>query len=151
MITPAKWQAKGGAKNEDFRQAIVPHMSKMVYYPDCTDIFTIQECDGISYYSIDKHNTYSKKHIANHCDLNKNLESDFEVRDIDKSLLNFSNKLINKIMTNNKSYRPEVVGDKHKYKVYTNNSLGVGERTIKILMGDTLTCWVIKVICIAYL
>ena len=37
-ITPAKWQAKGGKKNEDFRENIVPHMSKIVYYPDCLDV-----------------------------------------------------------------------------------------------------------------
>ena len=53
-ITPAKWQAKGGKKNEDFRENIVPHMSKIVYYPEATDIFDIQECDGISYYRVDK-------------------------------------------------------------------------------------------------
>lgn len=29
-ITPAKWQAKGGQKNEDFRKNIVPYMSKIL-------------------------------------------------------------------------------------------------------------------------
>ena len=50
MITPAKWQAKGGKKNEDFRKNIVPHMSKIVFYPDCTDIFAIGDPGGIAYY-----------------------------------------------------------------------------------------------------
>ena len=106
-------------------------MKDIVYYPDCTDVFVIQECDGIAYYLIDKHNKYSKKNIANHCTLNKNLESDYEVRDIGNCLLNFSNKIINKIMNSNKPYRPEIIGDKHKYKVYTNNSLGVGGKNHK--------------------
>jgi site-specific DNA-methyltransferase (adenine-specific) len=53
-ITPAKWQAKGGEKNEAFRQNIVPHMSKIVYYPVSTDIFNIGESAGISYYITDK-------------------------------------------------------------------------------------------------
>ena len=50
MITPAKWQAKGGKKNEDFRKNIVPYMSKIMYYPCCYDVFNIAEPDGISYY-----------------------------------------------------------------------------------------------------
>lgn len=48
MITPAKWQAKGGKKNEDFRKNVVPYMSKIVYYPCSTEIFNIAEVDGIS-------------------------------------------------------------------------------------------------------
>lgn len=31
MITPAKWQAKGGKKNEDFRKNIVPYMSHICF------------------------------------------------------------------------------------------------------------------------
>ena len=53
-ITPAKWQAKGGAKNEAFRKNIVPYMSKIVFYPVTTDIFDIGESAGISYYLVDK-------------------------------------------------------------------------------------------------
>lgn len=65
FITPAKWQAKGGEKNEAFRQNIVPHMSKIVYYPDETDIFDIVSYGGITYYLIDKHNVYKQKQIEN--------------------------------------------------------------------------------------
>lgn len=54
MITPAKWQAKGGKKNDDFRQNIVPYMSKIVYHPVATDIFDIAEVDGISLFICDK-------------------------------------------------------------------------------------------------
>lgn len=54
MITPAKWQAKGGGQNDLFRKTIVPYMSKIVYYPDCIDIFAIGEVGGIQYYIIDK-------------------------------------------------------------------------------------------------
>lgn len=43
MITPAKWQAKGGKKNEDFRKNVVPYMSKIVYYPDTLDVFAIAD------------------------------------------------------------------------------------------------------------
>ena len=54
FITPAKWQAKGGKDNEQFRKDIVPYMSKIVYYPETTDIFDIREVSGISYYLCDK-------------------------------------------------------------------------------------------------
>ncbi len=66
FITPAKWQAKGGEKNENFRRNIVPHMSKIVYYPDCHDIFDIAVQGGISYYLIDK-NTHENKLISSYC------------------------------------------------------------------------------------
>lgn len=53
-ITPAKWQAKGGQKNEDFRKNIVPYMKEIVYYPDCSDIFSVMEYSGIAYYICEK-------------------------------------------------------------------------------------------------
>ena len=52
MITPAKWQAKGGDKNETFRKEIVPHMSDIIFYPNSGDVFSILEAAGISYYLI---------------------------------------------------------------------------------------------------
>lgn len=62
FITPAKWQAKGGEKNDQFRQNIVPYMSKIVYYPMASDVFNIAEPGGIAYYMIDKTKTYEKEH-----------------------------------------------------------------------------------------
>ena len=53
MITPAKWQAKGGPKNEAFRKEIVPYMSKIVFYPNCKDVFNINDPGGLSYYLIE--------------------------------------------------------------------------------------------------
>ena len=50
MITPAKWQAKGGGQNEEFRKNIVPYMNKIVYYPDSRDVFDITLQGGICYY-----------------------------------------------------------------------------------------------------
>lgn len=54
MITPAKWQAKGGEKNEKFRRDIVPYMSHIVYYPDCSDVFDITSWGGVSYFLLSK-------------------------------------------------------------------------------------------------
>lgn len=53
-ITPAKWQAKGGKKNEDFRENIVPHMNRIVYYPCSTDVFDIDSQGGVSFFITDK-------------------------------------------------------------------------------------------------
>ena len=66
QITPAKWQAKGGKKNEDFRANIVPHMKEIVYYPEETDIFDIRSACGICFYSITKQ-IYPCKNITNIC------------------------------------------------------------------------------------
>lgn len=57
MITPAKWQAKGGEKNEAFRKNIVPRMSDIVFYPDARDVFDIDMSGGITYYLIEKNKT----------------------------------------------------------------------------------------------
>lgn len=51
-ITPAKWQAKSGQKNEQFRKDIVPYMSKIVYYPSSKDVFDIGESGGLSYFNV---------------------------------------------------------------------------------------------------
>lgn len=65
MITPAKWQAKGGPKNEAFRRDIVPYMSKIMYYENPLDIFpnTPMCGDAISYYTINKEDISINKYI----------------------------------------------------------------------------------------
>lgn len=40
-------------------------MSKIVFYPNARAIFDIAEIDGISYYLLDKINTYKYKTIVN--------------------------------------------------------------------------------------
>ena len=69
FITPAKWQAKGGKDNEAFRQNIVPHMRKIVYYPCTKDVFDkVAEAGGISYYLVDKQ-THDDKYIKISCSM----------------------------------------------------------------------------------
>ena len=89
MITPAKWQAKTDGKpagsktpdkNEQFRETIAPHMSKIVYYKDSTDIFNIEEWGGISYFLIDK-DIHNIKKIKSICSKNKVLNSEYEDHD----------------------------------------------------------------------
>lgn len=94
MITPAKWQAKGGAKNKDFRREIVPYMEKIVFYPDARDIFDIDCQGGISHYTVGKNLTINKE-LVNKCNKNKGLEST-ETRSIS---VNNENVLLNKAFT----------------------------------------------------
>lgn len=99
MITPAKWQGKGGERNEAFRKEIVPYMSKIVYYPEATDIFDIQECDGLTTYlinSIKQDRTY----VVNKSDdiVAFNDAESYKTNVISNvSLLNKANSIIQKI------------------------------------------------------
>lgn len=61
MITPAKWQAKGGAKNEAFRKNIMPYMEKIIYYPYTNDVFDVTSQGGISIIGITKELHVSKQ------------------------------------------------------------------------------------------
>lgn len=61
MITPAKWQAKGGPKNEAFRRDIFPFMDKIIYYPNAEDIFDITSIGGITIELLSKNMTRVKK------------------------------------------------------------------------------------------
>lgn len=54
MITPAKWQAKGGERNKIFRKQIVPYMERIVYFPCVTDVFDITSVGGITYFLLTK-------------------------------------------------------------------------------------------------
>ena len=89
FITPAKWQAKGGEKNDTFRQNIVPYMSKIVYYPNSTDIFNIALSGGISIYTIDKIKHNDK--VINNVNIS-NFNIDFPL-DIKEEEINIINKV----------------------------------------------------------
>ena len=61
MIIPAKWQTSednqvtaGKVGYGQFRKEVVPHMSKVVFFPCCKDVFDILQVDGVSYFIADK-------------------------------------------------------------------------------------------------
>ena len=78
FITPAKFYAKGGAKNEAFRQKIMPHIKEAHIYKNSTDVFDIGELGGIAYYIVYKSQVFSTKLIQTHCLKNKILNSGLE-------------------------------------------------------------------------
>lgn len=89
MITPAKWQAKGGTKNEQFRKEIVPYMSEIKYYEKPTDVFpnTAMCGDAISYYLISKEK-------ANNITINGKTYVDWKTRyGLDNNCINIVKKI----------------------------------------------------------
>ena len=130
FITPAKWQSKSGEKNEKFRKNISPYIYKLVYHPDCLDIFAIQESSGICYYLLDK-KTHEQCEITNKSSM-KPIINSVETRSIshEETLWNCGNTIFTKIKASS-NYKPYVLNEiaKNKRKKYTinaNKQLNVG-------------------------
>lgn len=121
-ITPAKWQAKGGEKNEAFRRDIVPYMSDIVYYPDCCDVFKIGEPSGITYYIIGNINNTNKSiNIINKC-IKKDIYNNSKIRNISKGqTLNNAGNSITSRLKHNKIFSIESNNKVGRYQVWTNN------------------------------
>lgn len=74
MITPAKWQTAEAEQRTassmsygEFRKKIVPHMSYVCFYPNCSDLFLISQDDGISWYFISKTDSKDACIVENKC------------------------------------------------------------------------------------
>lgn len=135
MITPAKWQAKGGDKNEAFRKEIVPHMSDIVYYPVSQDIFNIQLQGGVAYYLIGK-DVITNKTLNVICTTNENISADND--HTDGKLIYSTNvqDIINKVSGNNKlNYSGN---DLTKQFVIGITNVFVGGGFLSKKTGDTL-------------
>ena len=92
MITPAKWQAKGGKKNELFREQIVPHMKEIVYYKDSKDVFDIGLSGGLSIFSAYAEKLFDEKNItivngANHENVVMPFVGTLDINDAEIALL----------------------------------------------------------------
>lgn len=136
MITPAKWQAKGGDKNEKFRKDIVPYMSKIVFYIDAGDIFDIREMDGITYYLI-HHTKQDSKIIVNKCNRNVNFNNVDERKLLTTdSLNNIGNTISKKLCT----YRKYSFKNKRhqKYMVALIDAMNFPGKKIVDTQGKTL-------------
>ena len=125
MITPAKWQAKGGKKNEQFRRDIVPYMSDIVYYPDCSDVFNIGEVPGISYFLLGDKQTSETK-IRNICKLQSEY-NDETIRNIKnrETLFNKGN-MLNEKLKNYPKFELRKTPKGKRYQVWTNNKVAIG-------------------------
>jgi hypothetical protein len=132
MITPAKWQtAKADQKISSrmkygqFRKMYVPHMEKVVYYPDCLDVFGIQQSDGITYYLIDKISTYENNcNIINISNLNRYVNSR-QTRDItnQQSLWNIGNDLVEALGGGYNTFKFQEISKRKEYTVNINTQM----------------------------
>lgn len=113
-------------------------MSKIVYYPDCLELFQIKTQGGICYYLIDKEiHKYVK--ITNKCKKNKLLNSE-DNREIGNSLFNCSS-IFDKI---GKPGMQAISNDSGVYGVYTLKAYMNGALMLNsgntLLFGEMYTC-----------
>ena len=134
MITPAKWQTAAddysgcASKTIDykgFREQLVPHMSKVVFYCNAQDVFNIGQVDGITYYIIDKNNTYKNIDIDNKCYRQHALESSDNRSIINReSLHNIGNDIV-QYLGKYTRYKFSAQFDK-QYQVWINTKVALG-------------------------
>ena len=144
MITPAKWQTAEADQSVaskmtygEFRKQLVPHMSHVVFYPECSDVFGIAQSDGITYYLIDK-DTYNNCLVENKCKLQPLLNSS-STRDITKeqSLLNIGQEIVDCLRNYPKWTWPKLTDG--RFEVWVNIQLlvrGSGGGIPCLLMKD---------------
>ena len=136
MITPARWQAKGGKKNEDFRKNIVPYMSNVVYFPDERDIFSISIPGGVSYFLVDKVK-HRYKHVKSSCSFNDAFEFDNPHKDSENTQLFYDNhvlSIVNKCSANR--YISATVNLKQSEYV-SNTDHGEPFGDVEVMDGET--------------
>lgn len=131
MITPAKWQTaeanqKVSSKNINygqFRQMYVPHMSYVCFYPDCLDVFGIQESSGITYYLIDKDTHENKCTVKNSSQRQHKIDST-AIRDIthQQSLWNIGNEIV-QYLGKYVTYKFPFIFEKKYYTLNINTQL----------------------------
>lgn len=143
MITPAKWQGKSGEKNEQFRKDIMPYMSKVAYFPDCGDIFTIGDVGGISYYLISK-KANDACEILNRCNTNSIINGKTAYRSLIKGLSCYCDSIINKIANCHK-FKIDDTFRKYNYMITTPPAIGGTKGESSFLFGKTGMCQCIKI------
>ena len=157
MITPAKWQTADANQRiaskmtyGEFREKLVPHMSYVCFYPDCSDVFHIGQIDGITYFMMDKlfHDICT---VENKSRLQKYFNS-IEQRSIleRESLLNVGNEIVN-YLGNYTIYKFDNSRNNGKYAVWINNQVCLGgatpwERTLLTIHGNLTMIGTIRII-----
>lgn len=116
---------KGGTKNEKFRKNIVPYMSDIVYYPDCSDVFEIGEVGGISYYLLDK-TVHNRHFVRVACTKNKAICGTGVVEDMRNQVLDIKGNSIIKKLGNFKPFNIDNIRMSDTHKIYVNNLAAIG-------------------------
>lgn len=117
-ITPATFQTSDVKVYKEFREKCTPYIQKIIYYPDCIEIFGISENSGIAIYLLDKY-VHDTKDIVNKCYFQPMLNSQYnrELTEYD-TLWNKAASIVNKLKDSEK-YKLSVVNpdDRKKYTV----------------------------------
>ena len=130
MITPAKWQTAEADQRVtsnmsygEFRGKLVPHMSKVVFYPDCKDVFDIYQTDGITYYLLERSNKFDLCEVKNISKKRGIYNSTIRrsIRD-SESLLNIGNEIIESMGRYEVFKFPYIEGTK-RFAVMTNTQV----------------------------
>lgn len=132
MIVPGKWQTCEDDQRIDskhsygeFREKIVPHMDKVVFYPDAAEVFPIEQPDGITIYMIDKRRIFDKATVVNRNN-HQELFNNSSVRNICnmESLNNLGNELVEYISNYTRfEFNESLI---NRYKVYTGGQVAWG-------------------------
>lgn len=150
MITPAKWQTAEADQKitskmsyGQFREKLVPHMSHVVFYPDSFDLFIAAIAEGVSYYLIDKEQTFDKCIVENRCVIQKKLNST-SARSIsnEQSLWNYGQKVIDII--GGVTPLDINIDALKEYRVNINKQFSVGGMGYRVQEQDRFGKWVLK-------
>lgn len=135
FIVPSKWQTAEADQRidsihsyGDFRREVVPHMSKVVFYPQSINVFNIYQIDGISWYVTSSNKEYEETIVENIC-IEQKLHNNKERRSIRnaETLYNLGNSVLNEI-GDFESFKFNYSTDK-RYQVWTNTQIsGSGSR-----------------------
>lgn len=132
MITPAKWQTAEADQKiasvmsyGEFRKQLVPHMSHVIFYPCCKDVFDILQVDGITYFLIDK-DIHTRCIIENKSKHIKEFNS-IDNRPISNSetLFNIGDEII-RYLGDYKHFKFKSINLNKKFRVWTNTQVPGG-------------------------
>lgn len=151
MITPAKWQTaeanqKIASKMSygEFREKLVPHMSHVVFYPDCKDVFDIDQADGITYFLIDK-DQHAKCEIYNKCKLFNGFNSKVVRNIMDSTLINIGNSIVDYLGEYNR-FKFNKTGLNKRYRVCANTQIVLGKTSRSLLFSNENNALVIGIL-----
>lgn len=113
-ITPAKWQAKLGERNDSFRELITPYISSLIFYKNPLDVFpdTPMCNDSLSIYLVDKIKHVDKTFIISgkstlvkNWDIEDGFDINSDYRQIKMKVLSRSERLLDgSLFSPQKSY-----------------------------------------------
>lgn len=109
----------------DFVKDIVPHVNKVIFYPDAAELFEIRNTDGITIYTCDK-DIHEKSIVVNRNLHQKHFNSTVE-RDIRdrKTLHNCGYELVEKL-SKYERFTFENISNTKQYQVWTGSQINGG-------------------------